>query len=105
MFENKEKKNIKKIKALINKNRHLISQIIVSEEFMLLLAQNADLVDIETKRLKMSSDYSFNDISHKTEDYFDQTYLFGLPCSLSTHIIHGAVLEMINGEFFVLKNI
>lgn len=105
MFINKERSNVKKIAKLINKNRHLIDRIIVSEEFMLKLAENADLVDIDEKIIKMTSDYEFDKHTHKTEDEISQTYLFKVPCFISAHVIHGAVLEMKNGEYFVLKNI
>jgi len=105
MMFNKERNNIKKIRSLINKNRHVIARIVVSEEFMLTLANYADLIEIETKQVKMTSDYSFQGHDHKTEDIVDQTYLFKVPIVLSQHIIRGAVLEMDNGEIFVLKNI
>lgn len=100
-----EKKNLNKIKLLIEKNKHNVNRIVVSEEFMLLLKDHAEDVEIEERRLKMKVEHSFNGIDNSGEDEIDMTYLFGVPCYLSDRIIHGAVLEMRNGEFFVLKNI
>ena len=72
---------------------------------MLQLNNYADLVELEEKRLKMKSEHSFNGIDNTSEDYIDVTYLWKTPVYLSDHIVKGAVLEMLNGEFFVLKNI
>lgn len=102
---NKERKSIEKIKAMIEKNRHNISRIIVSEEFMLQLNDYADLVELEDKRLRMTQEHSFNGIDNSSEDYIDVTYLWKVPVYLSDHIIHGAVLEELGGGFIVLKNI
>ncbi len=101
----KERNNLNKIKLLINKNKHNISRIVVSEEFLLILKEYADIIEIETKKLKMTSEHSFAGVDNTSEDYIEITYLFGVPCEISTHIIHGVVLEMVDGEFFVLKNI
>jgi hypothetical protein len=102
---NRERKSIIKIKKMIEKNRHNISRIVVSEEFMLQLNNHADLIEMEEKRLRMKSEHSFNGVDNSSEDYMDFTYLWGVQIYLSDHIIHGAVLEMLDGEFFVLKNI
>lgn len=102
---NKERKSINKIRAMMTKNKHNISRVIVSEEFMLQLNDHADMVDITEKRLKMTTEHSFNNIDNSAEDIIEETLLWGVPVYLSQHIIHGAVLEMLDGEFFVLKNI
>ena len=102
---NKERKSVIKIKTMIDKNRHNISRIIVSEEFMLQLNNYADLVDLTEKKLKKKEIHSFDGRDNSSEDYLDITYLWDVPVYLSDHIIHGAVLEMLDGEFFVLKNI
>lgn len=101
----KEKKSIIKIKTMVEKNKHNISRMIVSEEFMLQLNNYADLLEIEDRRLVMKSEHSFNGVDNSSEDYMDYTFLWGVQIYLSDHIIHGAVLEMLDGEFFVLKNI
>lgn len=100
-----ESRNLKKIKILVNKNKHNINRIVVSEEFMLLLKDHADEVEIETRIQRMKVEHSFNGIDNTAVDDFEMTYLFGVPCDLSERLITGAVLEMKNGEYFVLKNI
>lgn len=102
---NKERKNIKKIKTMIEKNKHGINRIIVSEEFMYQLEEHADLVNLENKQFNQENEYIRNDITNKTEDVVDITFLFGVPCYLSNTILTGAILEMANGEFFILNNI
>jgi len=102
---NKERKNIKKIKTMIKKNKAGLDRIIVSEEFMYQLQENADLVDLEEKSFTKNGEYVRNDVTNKTEDNIDITFLFGVPCYLSNTILHGAIFEMASGEFFVLKNI
>jgi hypothetical protein len=102
---NKKRKNLLKIKTLIEKNKDFIGRIVVSEEFLQLLQDVADMVDIQTKRLKMSMEHEFNGIENKSEDYIDVTFLYGVPCDISTYIVKGAILEMKNGEHIVLKNI
>lgn len=101
----KEKQSIIKIKKILTKNKHNIARLIVSEEFMLQLNDYADLIEIEEKRLKKRQDHSFDGRENSSEDYMDMTYLWDVPIYLSDHIVHGAVMEMLDGEFFVLKNI
>lgn len=101
----KESRNLSKIKTLMGKNKHNINRIVVSEEFMLLLQDHASEVEIETKKQLLKVEHSFNGIDNSSEDEIETTYLFGVPCFLSDHITSGAVLEMRNGEYFILKNI
>lgn len=102
---NKERKSINKIKLMIKKNKHVMKRLVVSEEFMLQLQEHADLLEITEKKMKATQDYSAHGKDHLTEETMEITFLWGVQVYLSDHIIHGAVMEMLNGEFFVLKNI
>ena len=86
---NKEKKSILKIRTLVKKNSHNVEKLIVSEEFMIQLKSYPELIEMDVV---------------DGEDY-DYTYLWGVPVYLSSNIIHGAVMEMENEEFFIFKNI
>lgn len=87
---NKVEKTIK----LIDTNKENISQILVSEDFLLKIAKFPTKIKIDVK----SVDLSKND---KIEMYF----LFGVPLVYSNILSSGAVLIMKNGENVVLKNL
>jgi hypothetical protein len=99
------RKNVNKIKLIIKKNKKQIFRLVASEDFMLKLQDCSDLIDIEEKQLEVKSDYEFNDIKHKVINPIDQTFLWGVPCFLSNVIKSGAVLEMQDSSFVILKNI
>lgn len=83
-------KKLNKLKSLISKNKDLIKQIIVSEDFMLKLAEST--IDIG---LTM-------EIEEDTEA--ELWFMYDVPILLSNFIKKGAVLEMDNDEVIVLKN-
>jgi len=85
---------IEKAIKLIDTNKENISQILVSEEFMLKIAKFPSKIKIDVRSVELSK----NDTA---EIYF----LFGVPLTYSNILTSGAVLVMKNGENIILKNL
>jgi len=86
---NKVKKTIK----LISTNKDDIRQILVSEDFMLKLAQYPSEIQIESRIVNINR-----------EDNVEIFFLFGVPMTYSNILKLGAVLVMKDGENIILKN-
>lgn len=84
---------IKKAIKLINTNKENISQILVSEDFMLKISKFPSEITIDVRVVSLSREDT-------TEVYF----LFGVPLAYSNILTAGAVLIMKNGENIILKN-
>ena len=83
---NNIKKTIKNLKNILSKNRSKILYLLVSEDFMLRIKERSELL--------------------KIEEYEEGKYsLFDVPLKFSNMLKEGAVFEMSDGEFIVLKGI
>lgn len=105
MNDKKSRTEIKKLGALLNKNRSNIKKVVVSESLMQQLSKFPGDVEIESKIIERTGRHDFID-HHKTyEDEEEVWFLFGIEAEMSSLIKKGAVLEMKNGEFIILSGI
>lgn len=93
----KLRKLIIKFKLIVKKNQDFIKRIIVSEDFINQLYKVPNAIEIEVKQ----------DMSKKNGEATeaDVWFLFGIETVMSSIIKKGCVLEMISGEWTVIKGI
>jgi hypothetical protein len=85
-----KRRNLKKVRDLIEKNKEVINRIIASNQFMIEIKEHSKYVKFE---------------SVEGEDEEDIWLLYDLPIVISPSMTRGLVLELIDGQYVVLDKI